>query len=115
MFILQEMIDKEEAYIDTLKQGIENYVTIFNDEIISDVTDIQSMIFGTITCIKDFHELIFFPCLQDCGSDIKLLCEKISKFISVYIFKYSNVKKTNIKLILFISGGLVLSICMVCN
>lgn len=52
-------------------------------------------VFGNVHRIKDFHEKIFFPALQQCNMDIVKICNTFCDFIEVRLGEAKKKKKTN--------------------
>lgn len=76
----------EETYIRSLNQGIDGYMENFNRKGMPlELRGQKYRVFGNIHRIKDFHENIFFPALQECNMDIVKICSIFCEFIEVII------------------------------
>lgn len=89
---IQESLDVERNYIETLRSGIANYVHQF------DIPQSQQMppipaklkgqkyhIFRNIERMLAFHEDVFYPAIKSCGNDVNRIAHKVREFFKVFI------------------------------
>lgn len=82
--ILEELLENEKTYITSLKNGINNYMTAFDDKNLPDALRGQKYhMFGNMHRIKDFHESDFYPALQKCNRDVTAISNTFYEFIQV--------------------------------
>lgn len=98
--IIQEIIESEEIYIQNMKQGIIDYVQLFDTKKIPEaLVGKRQIIFSNIEVICDFHEQQFLPALLKCNFDPVLVAETFTFFVETnnfdaYIFYVINRKKS---------------------
>lgn len=68
--IRQELLEIESNFVESLKNGIDNYMNVFNRKIhLKAFENLHTQIFGNILNIYDFHRNHFLPALLSCGED----------------------------------------------
>lgn len=81
---MEELLFNEETYIRSLNHGINGYMKNFSRKDMPTVLRGQMFrVFGNVHRIKDFHEKIFFPALQQCNMDIVKICNTFCDFVEV--------------------------------
>lgn len=86
MNIVDELLDCELKYIVAMQSGIRDYKSIFRDrEYLKKLPDSlrgqESVIFGNIERICDFHQDELLPSLAACDRDISKICEVFCDYI----------------------------------
>lgn len=88
---VEELLFNEETYIRSLNHGINGYMKNFTSKEMPSVLRGQMYrVFGNVHRIKDFHEKIFFPALQQCNMDIVKICNTFCDFIEVRVGQAKN-------------------------
>lgn len=82
--ILEELIKTEEAYVNNLYMGIENYGNIFQrKDLPLGLRGKKYDLFGNIEQIAEFHRDEFLPMLQRNRRDLKRLFDEFLQFLDV--------------------------------
>lgn len=82
--ILQELLENERVYVESLNNGIRNYMKMFDDVNLPNTLRGQKFrLFGNVNRIRDFHEMVFYPALQKCDMDIVAISHTFNEFIQV--------------------------------
>ncbi|XP_017079182.1 triple functional domain protein isoform X1 [Drosophila eugracilis] len=85
--ILEELIKTEEAYVNNLYTGIENYGNIFQrKDLPLGLRGKKYDLFGNIEQIAEFHRDEFLPMLQRNRRDLKLLFDEFLHFLDQNCF-----------------------------
>lgn len=102
--IIQELMDNEKFYIDSLKQGIDNYISNFDSHLLpNSLVGQKRNLFSNIEAIHDFHETKFLPKLLECDFDPELIANAFTSLIDsyqfdIYVIYVLNRKKSEILL-----------------
>jgi hypothetical protein len=84
---VNELIEKERTYIETLAKGIENYVKLIDNadesaiEIPREIQHEKFKLFGNVEEIYLLHKLIVLPEVILCQNDVQNLAETFIRFI----------------------------------
>lgn len=88
--IIQESQEVEQNYIETLRNGIANYVHQFDLPQSQQVPPIPAKlkgqkyhIFRNIERMLAFHEIIFFPAIRKCENDVFRIAHTVRNFFTV--------------------------------
>ena len=85
--IINELLENEQSYVDTLERGIKNYVTSLDKEKIPPTLRGQKFrIFGNIENIYRFHKLEFLPQLVECNENVTLIADTFVSFLKKDFF-----------------------------
>lgn len=80
--IIQEIIEKEESYVDCLETGMLNYMSALDtNELPLSLRGQKYRIFGNIQNLYEFHKTIFLPQLIKCSNDVEQLTELFTTFM----------------------------------
>lgn len=80
--IIQELIEKEESYLDCLKTGILNYMSALDtNELPLSLRGQKYRIFGNIQNFYEFHKNIFLPQIIKCSQDVEQLAELFTFYL----------------------------------
>lgn len=86
---MEELLQNEKIYVETLKTGIQNYVQIFNDapdEVPRKLKGLKYHLFSNIEKIYEFHKEILFPKLNEVGNDLVKIAEVFIELINQNYF-----------------------------
>jgi hypothetical protein len=81
---MEELLQNEEIYVETLRKGIENYVKIFNDspeELPRKLKGLKYHLFSNIEKIYEFHKNILLPKLKEVGYDLVKIADVFIELI----------------------------------
>lgn len=98
--IIQELFDNEKTYVETLEQGIEDYIEKFDEIALPNSLKGQRIyLFSNIENIHHFHKNKFHPKLLLCGFDPKKIADLFTTFLDdnhfdKYIIYVLNRKKS---------------------
>lgn len=82
-YTVNELLTSEISYINALEHGINNYMAIMEDKLLSPVLMEQKLkIFSVIQPIYEFHKYQLYPALESCNSDIKKIADTFSYYIN---------------------------------
>ncbi|CRL08007.1 CLUMA_CG021022, isoform A [Clunio marinus] len=85
--IVRELLENEENYCRSLRNGVSNYLGAFNKKDIPRTLRGQKLrIFANIKSIYEFHEYEFLPRLTQCGEDPEQIAEVFTSFITKGFF-----------------------------
>lgn len=80
--IIQELIEKEQSYVDCLKTGMLNYMSALDtNDLPLSLRGQKYRIFGNIQNFYDFHKNIFLPQIIKCSQDVEQLGELFTSYI----------------------------------
>lgn len=80
--IIQELIEKEQSYVDCLETGMLNYMSALDTtELPLSLRGQKYRIFGNIQNLYDFHKNIFLPQIIKCSHDMEQLAELFTSYI----------------------------------
>lgn len=80
--IIQELIEKEQSYVDCLETGMLNYMSALDTtELPLSLRGQKFRIFGNIQNLYDFHKNIFLPQIIKCSQDVEQLAELFTSYI----------------------------------
>ncbi|KXJ81649.1 hypothetical protein RP20_CCG018382 [Aedes albopictus] len=82
-YLIEELIETERNYINTLERGITTYIRNVFDTfpIPVQLVNMKYHLFGNIEYIHQFHQTVFLPKLIDCGKAVQKLAEVFCKYI----------------------------------
>lgn len=86
--IIKELISTELSYVETLKNGIRNYVNVFHNEanVPPGLKGKKYVLCGNVEQLAEFHENEFLPMLQRNQNDVGRLFEEFYRLIEVDCF-----------------------------
>ena len=80
--IIQELIEKEQSYVDCLKTGMLNYMSALDtNDLPLSLRGQKYRIFGNIQNFYDFHKTVFLPQIIKCSQDVEQLGELFTSYI----------------------------------
>lgn len=84
--IFHELLAKEREYIDTLKNGIENYVELIDKqhefiEIPKEICHEKFKLFGNIEEIYELHKKVVLPAFEACDYDVTKLAAVFTEML----------------------------------
>ncbi|XP_053669851.1 uncharacterized protein LOC128720217 [Anopheles nili] len=81
-FLVEELLDTERSYIDTLEKGIGIYIDgVFNDQTPPELCGKKYHLFGNLQYIHQFHRNTFLPRLLTAGTDVELIADAFVHFL----------------------------------
>lgn len=82
-YLIEELLETERNYINTLEKGISTYINNVFDTIPIPVelVNMKYHLFGNIEYIHQFHKSIFLPKLAVCGKDVAKVAEVFCKYL----------------------------------
>lgn len=87
--IIQEILDTEKNYVQSLKEGIDSYILQFDCMDLPDtLNDQRKYIFANVEDIYEFHKWIFLPKLRRCGHDAKKISDTFTNYVENNKFDY---------------------------
>ncbi|CAD7089125.1 unnamed protein product [Hermetia illucens] len=81
--IINELIATEQSYVDTLKRGLKNYVSIYENEINlpANLRGKKYFLFGNIEQIVELHENELLPMLNENRNAVAKICERFYELL----------------------------------
>uniref|UniRef100_A0A182T3I2 DH domain-containing protein n=1 Tax=Anopheles maculatus TaxID=74869 RepID=A0A182T3I2_9DIPT len=81
-FLIEELLDTERNYINTLEKGIATYIDgVFNDHTPPELSGRKYHLFGNLQYIYRFHRNIFLPKLLTAGNDVEHIADAFVHFL----------------------------------
>ncbi|XP_035902641.1 uncharacterized protein LOC118507746 isoform X1 [Anopheles stephensi] len=81
-FLIEELLDTERNYINTLEKGIATYIDgVFNDRTPPELSGKKYHLFGNLQYIYRFHRNIFLPKLLTAGNDVEHIADAFVHFL----------------------------------
>ncbi|XP_053685913.1 uncharacterized protein LOC128735455 [Sabethes cyaneus] len=83
IYLIEELLDTERNYINTLEKGISTYINnLFNKvPVPKELVNMKYHLFGNIEYIHQFHKSILLPKLCACGDDSGKIGDVFSKYL----------------------------------
>lgn len=80
---VNELLTSEMSYINALEHGINNYMALMEDKLLSPVLMEQKLkIFSVIQPIYEFHKYQLYPALESCNLDVKKIADTFSYYVN---------------------------------
>uniref|UniRef100_A0A8W7Q1A6 DH domain-containing protein n=1 Tax=Anopheles coluzzii TaxID=1518534 RepID=A0A8W7Q1A6_ANOCL len=81
-FLIEELLDTERNYINTLEKGIATYIdAVFTDQTPPELCGKKYHLFGNLQYIYRFHRNAFLPRLLTAGNDVELIADAFVHFL----------------------------------
>uniref|UniRef100_A0A182IMV3 Uncharacterized protein n=1 Tax=Anopheles atroparvus TaxID=41427 RepID=A0A182IMV3_ANOAO len=81
-FLIDELLETERNYINTLEKGIETYVDgVFNERTPPELCGKKYHLFGNLEYIYRFHQNAFLPKLLTAGNDVERIADAFVQFL----------------------------------
>ncbi|XP_052903307.1 uncharacterized protein LOC128310651 [Anopheles moucheti] len=81
-FLIEELLDTERNYINTLEKGIATYIDgVFNDRMPPELSGKKYHLFGNLQYIYRFHRNVFLPKLLTAGNDVEHIADAFVHFL----------------------------------
>uniref|UniRef100_A0A4Y0BWD5 DH domain-containing protein n=1 Tax=Anopheles funestus TaxID=62324 RepID=A0A4Y0BWD5_ANOFN len=81
-FLIEELLDTERNYINTLEKGIATYIDgVFNDHTLPELSGKKYHLFGNLQYIYRFHRNVFLPKLLTAGNDVEHIADTFVHFL----------------------------------
>uniref|UniRef100_A0A182KFT8 DH domain-containing protein n=1 Tax=Anopheles christyi TaxID=43041 RepID=A0A182KFT8_9DIPT len=81
-FLIEELLDTERNYINTLEKGIATYIdAVFNDQTPPELCGKKYHLFGNLQYIYRFHRNAFLPKLLTAGNDVEHIADAFVHFL----------------------------------
>ncbi|XP_053658385.1 uncharacterized protein LOC128707458 [Anopheles marshallii] len=81
-FLIEELLDTERNYINTLEKGIATYIDgVFSDRTPPELSGKKYHLFGNLQYIYRFHRNVFLPKLLTAGNDVEHIADTFVHFL----------------------------------